>query len=303
MVSKVEPAVVVPDVIVAAGRAVHELGLSLQQITPKFVRSYLEKLPLAVASQKQHLAALKHFFDVCVTRHAIVLNPAASVPGRKHQVVEGKTPHVSVDQARALLRSIDTSTAVGKRDLAVIATLIYTGARVGAVAKLRVKDFQNNGTQYVLRFEEKGGKSREIPVRHDLQVMILDYIAAAGVADKREGPLFHRAANRSGVLKTIPSQRIFTKGLKAGTTETFGSLGVTAVDLCCMVKRRMKAVGLPVDLSPHSFRVTVATDLLGQDVALDVVQYLLGHADPRTTGLYDRRRRAVARNIVERISV
>jgi hypothetical protein len=33
----------------------------------------------------------------------------------------------------------------------------------------RLGDFQHGGTQYVLRFLEKGGKSREIPVRHGLE--------------------------------------------------------------------------------------------------------------------------------------
>jgi hypothetical protein len=33
------------------------------------------------------------------------------------------------------------------------------------------------------------------------------------------------------------------------------------------------------------------------------VQHLAGHADPRTTNLYDRRKRKISRNIVERISV
>jgi hypothetical protein len=33
------------------------------------------------------------------------------------------------------------------------------------------------------------------------------------------------------------------------------------------------------------------------------VQRLAGHADPRTTGLYDRGQRKISRNIVERISV
>lgn len=283
---------------------VHDLGLSLQQITPKLVRSYLDRMPLSVASQKQHLAALKHFFDVCVTRHAIALNPAAAVRGRKLQVVEGKTPQVTIEQARTLLRSIDTTTPIGKRDLAVIATLVYTGARVGAVARLRVRDFQNAGHQHVLRFNEKGGKSREIPVRHDLQLMIADYITAAGIADDRDAPLFRRAANRKGDLKTAPTRRVFKRGPKAGTVEVFDRLDATPVDLCRMVKRRLADAELPsANLSPHSFRVTVATDLLEQDVPLDQVQYLLGHADPRTTRLYDRRGRKVSRNVVERISV
>jgi DNA topoisomerase-1 len=64
-----------------------------------------------------------------------------------------------------LLASIDTSHLIGLRDRAILATLAYTACRGGAVAKLRLQDFQCDGTQYVLRFLEKGGKSREIPVR------------------------------------------------------------------------------------------------------------------------------------------
>ncbi len=70
-----------------------------------------------------------------------------------------------------------------------------------------------------------------------------------------------------------------------------------------MVKRRLRDAGLPERLSPHSFRVTTITDLLSQGVSMEDVQDLAGHADPRTTRLYDRRQRRVSRNIVERISV
>ena len=60
--------------------------------------------------------------------------------------------------------------------------------------------------------------------------------------------------------------------------------------------------GCPPIFSPQSFRVLVVIDLLSQDVPLEDVQYLAGHANPRTTQIYDRRRR-ITRNIVERISV
>ena len=70
-----------------------------------------------------------------------------------------------------------------------------------------------------------------------------------------------------------------------------------------MLKRRLKAAGLPKILSLHSFRVLVVTDLLSQNVPLEDVQYLAGHAHPRTTQIYDRRRRRVSQNLVERISV
>jgi hypothetical protein len=38
-------------------------------------------------------------------------------------------------------------------------------------------------------------------------------------------------------------------------------------------------------------------------VPLEDVQHLTGHADTRTTRLYDHRRRKVTRNIVERIAI
>ncbi len=39
-----------------------------------------------------------------------------------------------------------------------------------------------------------------------------------------------------------------------------------------------------------------------QGVKLEDVQYLAGHTEPRTTGLYDRRQKQLTRGIVERIS-
>ena len=70
-----------------------------------------------------------------------------------------------------------------------------------------------------------------------------------------------------------------------------------------MVKRRLKDAGPPARLSPHSFRVTIITDLLEQGVSPEDVQRLAGHTDPRTTRLYDRRDKKITRNIVERISI
>ena len=68
-----------------------------------------------------------------------------------------------------------------------------------------------------------------------------------------------------------------------------------------MMKRRLEDAGLPDLFSPHSFRVTVVTDLLNQNIPLEDVQYLAGHSSPTTTRVYDRRRRRVTQ--IERISI
>jgi integrase/recombinase XerD len=49
--------------------------------------------------------------------------------------------------------------------------------------------------------------------------------------------------------------------------------------------------------------VTAITSLLEQGVPMEDVQYLAGHAEPRTTTPYDRRKKRVTRNIVERIPI
>ncbi len=69
-----------------------------------------------------------------------------------------------------------------------------------------------------------------------------------------------------------------------------------------MLKRRLRDADLPAIISHHSFRAMVVTDLLSQGVAIEDVQYLVGHRHSSTTQIYDRRLRAVSRATVERIS-
>jgi integrase/recombinase XerD len=103
--------------------------LELVRLTPKDVGQYMDGLRkerTSVATRKQHVAALRHFFDGLVTRHAMILNPALSVRGERYEVVEGKTPEITVKGARELLASIKIETVVGLRDRAIIAMLLYT---------------------------------------------------------------------------------------------------------------------------------------------------------------------------------
>ena len=262
-------------------------NIDLARVTPGAAGRFIEELPGAAAAKNQARAALKQFGDRLVQRHVIALNPFATVRSQKHQT-DGKTPEISVPQARRLLASIDVAAVVGLRDRAVLGTLVYTGARVGALARLRGRDLQDHGTQRALRFREKNGKDREIPVRHDLEQWLLAYLAAAAIPASSDAPLFQSAI-------TGRPRREDDRPLSG---QPLGAFSIRR-----MLKRRLAAAGLPVMLRPHSFRVLVVTDLLQQNVPLEDVQYLAGHSNPQTTQLYDRRRRRVTRNIVERISV
>lgn len=258
-------------------------GVNLEQVTPGIVGEYFDGLEFGPSTKKLHLAALRRFFDRLVNRHVMILNPAATVRGPRQQVVEGKTPEISAEQARRLLASIDISHVVGLRDRAAICIMIYTAARVGALGRLRLKDFRNDGNSFTLCFREKGGKERQIPVRADLEKYLSEYLDSAGLCGVNDASPFFRTAIRR--------------------TKQLSGKAMTAVDLCRMVKRRLADAGLPGHLSPHSFRVATITDLLTHGASLADVQYLAGHADPRTTRLYDRRQRQVTRNLVERITI
>jgi len=66
------------------------------------------------------------------------------------------------------------------------------------------------------------------------------------------------------------------------------------------VKRRLKQAGLPAHYSPHSFRATGITNFLENDGTLEAAQRIAGHADSRTTKLYDRRGQKVLLEDMER---
>ena len=258
------------------------VDLPLVQVSPRDVGDYLDGLELSIPSKKLHRAALNHFFDFQVQRHAVVLNPVSSVRNERHQVTEGKTAEITVKQAQKLFQNIEDD-LVGLRDRAILAVLAYSGTRIGAISRLRRKDLQHEGDQWVISFREKGGKHRKVPVRHDLQKILFGYLDAAGIPEADgKAPLFRTSKGKTGKLSEN---------------------GMTDNDMQRMFKRRLKKSGLPTTLSPHSFRVATITNLLTQGVPLEDVQNLANHADPRTTRLYDRRRRKVTRNIVERIPI
>lgn len=258
-------------------------SIPLKKITPGMVGEYLRSRRLATPSKKVHLAAIRAFFDLLVQRHAMALNPAHSVRTERLQIEEGRTPQITFDEAMALLHSIKLETIRDFRDRAVIAMLLFTAARAGAIAKLTLDDLTHDGSQFVLAFHEKRGKLRTIPVRSELDKYLLEYLTVAGLKEGTGETPFFRTLSRNG-------------------TVLLGAR-MTAVDICRMVKRRLTAARLNEKISPHSFRSCAATTLLQKNVPLADVQYLLGHADARTTRLYDRRQKQVTRNIVEQISV
>ena len=274
----------------AYGRAVRDFcrwcddrHIGLLQISPFLVAGYIEELGTTIdrPSVKQKLAALKMLFDWLVTGQVLPTNPAASVRGPKHVVTVGSTPVLTAEEARQLLDSIDDSTIAGKRDRALIATMLFTFARIGAVTDMDIEDYEQRGRRMWINLREKGGKRHAVPVHHKLEAFLDEYVLAAGIGHETKMPLF-RSLNRR---RQLTSRRLHRR------------------EVLAMVKRRALAAGLPRTIGCHTMRATGITAYLSNGGLLEHAQRIAAHSSSQTTRLYDRRSEAVSLDEVERIAI
>jgi site-specific recombinase XerD len=193
---------------------------------------------------------------------------------------EGKTPAFVDGEVQKLLNVIETTTHTALRDRALLGVLAYTFARIGAVVNLKVEDYFQAGKRSLIRFKEKGGKEKEIPVHHKLEEILDEYLKISGLRERPDTPLFPTTLGKSREL---------------------GSRPMTRFDGANLLKRRLRDAGIVGDYSPHSFRATGITNYLENGGTLEVAQRIAGHADSHTTKLYDRRGQKVLLEDMERI--
>jgi integrase len=186
-------------------------------------------------------------FDWLITGQVMPTNPAAVVRGPKHVVKTGKTPVLDGKEWRKLLDAIPTGTVRDLRDRALIATLTYSFARIGAALKMKIEDLRPKGAGWQIRLHEKGGKA--MACRHALAGALRAYIDAAGIADDRKGFVF-------------PT-------LRGHTATALSEQPMTQPDAWRMIGRRAVAVGIHAPIGNHSFRATGITAHLANGGALE----------------------------------
>ncbi len=81
--------------------------------------------------------------------------PSGGGPGAQVHGQEREDAVLTQDEARELLEKIDTFTLLGLRDRALIAMMIYTFGRVGAVIKMRVEDYYTQGRRGWVRLHRR----------------------------------------------------------------------------------------------------------------------------------------------------
>src|SRR5512139_2683023 len=175
-----------------------------------------------------------------------------------------ETEFLTQEEADAILRVPDRRTLQGKRDYAILLTLLTTGLRKPEICNLKVGDLKPYRNQAVIDVIGKGKKFRRIPLHGDTLVAIKDYLKATGNG-------------------TDPVQSIFQTLGKHGPYEERG-LTPKAVD--CLIQSVAKKALIQKRIHPHVMRHTFATTLLDNGNDLKTVQALMGHSHIRTTEKY-----------------
>ncbi len=175
-----------------------------------------------------------------------------------------ETEFLTEEEVQAMLRVPDRRTLQGKRNYAVLLTLLTTGLRKAEICGLKIGDIKTYRNQPVVDVIGKGKKFRRIPLHGDTLVAIKDYLKATGNG-------------------ADPGHCLFQTLGKHGPYEERG-LTPKAVD--CLIKSVVKKALIQKRVHPHVMRHTFATTLLDNGNDLKTVQALMGHSHIRTTETY-----------------
>lgn len=235
-------------------------------------REQLEAQQLAAATICRKLSAVASLFEYLCNENAVPHNPVSGVKRPSEGSNEGKTPALSDEQAKTLLRAPEGGSLKAVRDRAILATYLFHALRRSELASLTLGSLQERRGVMHLRVAGKGSKTRYVPVHPAALEAILTYLEESDrptVGGDRKAPLFLPVRNNRGSLEDA----------------------ITGDGIYKMVKRYATGAGIHVDgLCLHALRATAATNALEHDADLGFVQEWLGHANVSTTRLYDRRR-------------
>ncbi len=284
-----------------------QLGItSLEDVKPFHVSAWLDAMTasgLSAPTVKQRLAALNGLFESLLVQRIISSNPVRLVKGPRHVISKGRTPVLSGEEMVQLLEAIDTSTLIGKRDRAMIGTMAYSFARIGAVTALKVEHVFHQKRRLWLRLREKGGKAKDIPCHHQLEAYLDEWLCASGLRMHPIAPLFQTFASNSA---RHPDDQECERALSlnvspAKTVRPLSGRPMTQAMTWEMLQRRRTLAGIDAAICNHTFRATGITSYLSNGGSIERAANIAGHASINTTKIYDRRSDDVTLDEIERI--
>lgn len=213
---------------------------------------------LSVNTRNRHLSALRTFFSYLRKSGKLLANPAAELElGRGRRAIPRNLP--SPAEMRRILGGIDTTTDVGKHDLAVFELLYGSGLRRSEFLGLRMRD---------LRLEEafvhvlgKGSKERVVPLGPRALSSLLVYL--------------HEVRPR---WAQPDCDFVFVSKLHGRR--------YNGLEVSLRLKAYAKKAGVKKALTFHALRHACATHLLQGKADLRAIQLLLGHSELNITAGY-----------------
>ena len=242
--------------------------LTVERIT-RFLATLEAERHNSIATRNARLGAIHVFARYLAGQcpeHLGTLQRIISMPF-KRGAVEAPIEYLDRVELDALLKSIDRSTELGRRDYALFAFMFNTGARVQEALNVRVADVRLE-TPPQVRLLGKGRKARTCPLWPATARLLRDLIA-----------------ERSGFVDESASPLVFTNARGAPLTR----YGVRYLLRRYVQKASQVAPSLKSKkLHPHSIRHSTAVALLKSGVDFATISHWLGHAGLNTTMRYAR---------------
>ena len=236
----------------------------LSKIDTLAVRSYLAHLHRAKLSNRslaRHLSTLRSFFRWACREGHIEKSPAKGLPAPR--VPKTLPRAMTLPDTERLLDGGEEEGVIPERERALFELLYATGLRVSEAAGLDMDDV--DFSERLVRVTGKGSRERIVPF-------------GEAAADALRAYLPSRAALRHQANdENEPGDPLFVNA-RGGR--------LTSRSMARLLKRRLRAAGLPEEISPHALRHTFATHLLQAGADLRAIQELLGHASLSTTQKY-----------------
>lgn len=228
-------------------------------------------IALTANAMRRKLSVVKSIYKYFIGIRAIKSNPTLLLEGAR--LPRKEVIKLSDDQVKALIWAIQTQSGVSERskkynermverDLAIVITLLGTGMRISELVGLNVSDFdttsKDRATFHIIR---KGSDEDVVFCPQAVTNAVNEYLSLSRpslLCDDSESALF-----------------LSTRGTR---------LTVSSAEK--MVKKYVRAAGLPDHISPHKMRATFATKVYKETTDIYAIRDALHHKSIDTSKNY-----------------
>lgn len=240
--------------------------LSFEDLTSATVLDFLEHVErerkACVGTRNCRLAALRSFYSFVAAREPLALSQCNGVLRIATKRTASRPPtQLDPGEIELILSVIETGTAEGQRDHALLQFLYNTGARIQEALDVRPADIRFEAPPCVRLFG-KGRKERISPLWPETVTLIRSLLRRQPRSD--DDRLF---VNRYG-------RPLGASGLRS---KLAGYVAAAAENAASLRKKR---------ITPHTFRHAAAASLVSSGNDVTVIRSWLGHVSLDTTYLY-----------------